>query len=149
MLLHGSNIEVNQSSMNDRIEELYIEELEKDITKKITEKGYEVTKCKVNAQISDKEENTKITKIKLIIKKNENSSTQEENENTLDVENKIVTEIQKIKTIDTTIEKEQTDKQVNNQEDDKKNKPTKSEIQNIKKFLIEEYGVNEKCLEIN
>ena len=24
-----------------------------------------------------------------------------------------------------------------------------SEIQNIKKFLIEEYGVNEKCLEIN
>ena len=28
-------------------------------------------------------------------------------------------------------------------------KVTNTDIQNIKKFLIEEYGVNEKCLEIN
>ena len=32
---------------------------------------------------------------------------------------------------------------------EKSQKVTKAEIQNIKKFLIEEYGVNEKCLEIN
>ena len=33
---------VNQTSMNERIKKLYSEELEKDITKKIKEKGYEV-----------------------------------------------------------------------------------------------------------
>ena len=60
---------LNQSSMDDRIQELYIQELEKDITKKLKEKGYEVSSCKVKAQISDKEEETKITKIKLKVKK--------------------------------------------------------------------------------
>lgn len=33
--------------------------------------------------------------------------------------------------------------------ENKEEKITKSDMQNIKKFLIEEYGVNEKCLEIN
>lgn len=61
--------EVNQTSMDARIEELYIEEIEKDVTKKLEEKGYEVTKCTVNAQISNNEEETKITKIKLTVKK--------------------------------------------------------------------------------
>ena len=48
--------------------------------------------------------------------------------------------------MDTTIQKEE------KTEDTKQNKDTKVkkiDIQNIKKFLIEEYGVNEKCLEIN
>ena len=60
---------VNQTSMNERIKVLYAEELEKDITKKVKEKGYSVEKCKVNVQISDNEEDTKINKIKLVIKK--------------------------------------------------------------------------------
>ncbi len=59
--------------MNERIKKLYSEELEKDITKKIKEKGYEVKKCKVSVQIADDEEETKINKIKLIV-----SKTQEE-----------------------------------------------------------------------
>ena len=56
------------------------------------------------------------------------------------VENKMVTEIQKIKKINIgTAEEEKTETtQIN-----------KTEIQNIKKFLMEEYGVNEKCLQIN
>ena len=55
-----------------------------------------------------------------------------------------MTEIQKIKKIDTNMEKniEEKEKQVD------KN-ITKSDIQNIKKFLIDEYGVNENCLEIS
>ena len=39
--------------------------------------GYEVTKCKVEAQIADTEEDTKITKIKLNIEKSENSNSDE------------------------------------------------------------------------
>ena len=56
--------------------------------------------------------------------------------------------IQKIKTINTTIESKQEDIS-KSEEKSKTQKLDKSDIQNIKKFLIEEYEVNEKCLEIN
>lgn len=131
---------VNQTSMNERIKVLYAEELEKDITKKVKEKGYSVEKCKVNVQISDNEEDTKINKIKLVIKKDKEKIQEKEN-----TENKIITEIQKIKKVDTQV---QTNKTEENKEAVSE-KIDKAEIQNIKKFLIEEYGVNEKCLEIN
>lgn len=135
---------LNQSSENDRIEQLYINELEKDITKKINQQGYDVKNCEVNAQISDEEVKTKINKIKIIVEKAEkNSQTEEEN-----IENQIIIQIQKIKPIKTEIKsndlKNQEDSQSKNSKD-----LSQSDIQNIKKFLIEEYGVNEKCLEIN
>ncbi len=131
--------EVDQTSMDKRIQELYIEQLEKDITKKVKEKGYEVITCKVNAQIADNEDDTKITKIKLKIKKGQPKEEIKE-----DVESKVVTEIQKIKTVNTTIDKNKKSK-----EDKKEENVTKAEIQNLKKFLIEEYEVSEKCLEIS
>lgn len=136
---------LNQTSMDERIKELYIEELEKDINKKLTEKGYEVTSCKVKAEISDKEEETKISKIKVNIKKAQKDESSDNKEEEQNFENQIVTEIQKIKPIDTYVKTN--DRQ---QEDTNKNTElSKSDIQNIKKFLIEEYGVSEKCLEIN
>lgn len=131
---------VNQTSMNERIKVLYAEELEKDITKKVKEKGYSVEKCKVNVQISDNEEDTKINKIKLVIKKDKEKIQEKEN-----TENKIITEIQKIKKVDTQVQTNKTDEN----KEAVSEKIDKAEIQNIKKFLIEEYGVNEKCLEIN
>lgn len=131
---------VNQTSMNERIKVLYAEELEKDITKKVKEKGYSVEKCKVNVQISDNEEDTKINKIKLVIKKDKEKIQEKENR-----ENKIITEIQKIKKVDTQVQTNKTDEN----KETVSEKIDKAEIQNIKKFLIEEYGVNEKCLEIN
>jgi len=123
---------INQSSMDERIKELYMQELEKDITKKLKEKGYAVTNCKVKAKIADNEEDTQIIKIKMNVQKSK------ENQQEQSIENQIVTEIQKIKPIDTS-----------SKEKGKSTKVNKSDIQNIKKFLIEEYGVNEKCLEIN
>lgn len=137
---------LDQSSMDERIQELYIQELEKDITKKLKEKGYEVTTCKVKAQISDKEEETKITKIKVKVQKPQEDTIQKKEE---DLENQIVTQIQKIKPIDTTIQQEEKEKSEESSQENKSTKVNKSDIQNIKKFLIEEYGVNEKCLEIN
>ncbi len=137
---------LDQSSMDERIQELYIQELEKDITKKLKEKGYEVTTCKVKAQISDKEEETKITKIKVKVQKSQEDTIQKKEE---DLENQIVTQIQKIKPIETTIQQEEKEKTEESSQENKSTKVNKSDIQNIKKFLIEEYGVNEKCLEIN
>lgn len=135
---------VDQTSMDERIKKLYEEELEKDITKKIKEKGFEVTKCKVSTQIADNEEESKINKIKLVIEKKKEAQQEEPEENT---ENKIVTEIQKIKKVNAKIEINNEEETENSEE--KVEKVTKADIQNIKKFLIEEYGVNEKCLEIN
>lgn len=133
--------EVNQTSMNKRIKKLYEQELEKDITKKLKEKGFEVKSCNVATQVSTNEnEETKINKIKVSIDKiNTTNKIEEKNK-----ESKIVTQIQKIKRIDTNVgeNKDEKEKQEN------KN-ITKSDIQNIKKFLIDEYGVNENCLEIN
>lgn len=151
----SSNV-VNQASMDERIEDLYQEELEKDITKKVEEQGFKVTSCKVEAKVpdnnnSENEEDTGITKIKLKIEKSDKK--EETNKST---ENKVVEEIQKIKKVDTSINDSQTsnqDEENNNEEntneDTNNSKVTRSDIQNIKKMLIEEYGVSEKCLEIN
>ena len=151
----SSNV-VNQASMDERIEDLYQEELEKDITKKVEEQGFEVTSCKVEAKVpdnnnSENEEDTGITKIKLKIEKSDKK--EETNKST---ENKVVEEIQKIKKVDTSINDSQTrnqDEENNNEENTNENinnsKVTRSDIQNIKKMLIEEYEVSEKCLEIN
>lgn len=137
---------IDQTSMDERIKELYIQELEKDITKKVKEMGYEVTKCKVDAQISDKEEETKINKIKLNIEKLREEQKEEEQEGS--AEDKIVSEIQKIKKVDTTVEIEKNEEATENEKENTVT-ITKVDVQNVKKFLIEEYGVNEKCLEIN
>ena len=137
---------IDQTSMDERIEELYIQELEKDVTKKVKEMGYEVTKCKVEAQISDKEEDTKISKIKLKIEKSQEKQEEEEKDDS--TEDKIVSEIQKIKKVDNTVEIEKNEEKTENEKENK-TAITKVDIQNVKKFLIEEYGVNEKCLEIN
>lgn len=125
---------VEQKSMDERLEELYIEEIERDIIKKVEKKGYKVSMCKVDAKITKNEEETGITKIKLKVEKT-GEVKQEENSS---IENQIVTQVQKIKKVNT--------KKI---EEDKETSLEKSDIQNLKQFLIEEYEVNEKCLEIN
>lgn len=97
-LANGTTIneaeEVNQASMDARIKELYIEELEKDITKKLEDKGYKVTSCKVDAELSNEDGESKINKIKLQVEKSQESQTQSENS----IEDKIVTRDSKSKT---------------------------------------------------
>lgn len=145
------NENINQTSMDNRIQDLYEKELEKDITDKIENQGYKVNKCNVSASIvkdSENEENT-INKITLKIEKGKNLETKNPEEQNKTMENKIVTEIQKIKEIDTRINKENTGKEEKVQEKSNSTKVSRNDIQNVKKFLIEEYGVKEKCLEIN
>lgn len=128
----------NSVSINDRIENMYIEELEKDITTKVNNLGYEVISCNVETTPISNEEEVVIKKIELELI----SKTKEEQEET--VEDKLVKEIQKIKPINTTIKSENTISDKQNQ-----NSLNNTQLQEIKKFLIEEYGVDEKCLKIN
>ena len=156
---------LNQTSMDQRIKELYQDELEKDITKKVEEQGYKISSCRVQAEVptkeSQEENQTGISKIELRIKEkieNEsNDDTTGENSNNNQaqkesIENKIVTGVQRIKEVDVSgdgAKKQQDENEENNVQDRTNSKVTRSDIQNIKKFLIEEYGVSEKCLEIN
>ena len=126
-----------QTSMDKRIEELYIDKLEKDISKKVKEQGYDILNCEVEAKLNDSEENSEISKIRLQVKKNESNKVNDE----LTLENKVVEEIQKIRPINTNI--------VEREKSNKSEKITNEDKQKIKKFLMEEYGVKEKCLEIN
>ena len=140
-----SSENVNQSSMDKRIQEIYLEELEKDITNKLENKGYKVNKCAVKGRFENNEENG-ISEIYLEIEQGntENNSTNNEiSENTSinqTLEDVMVKEIQKIKEIDIG------ESQNNNEEETNLNN---TDIQKIKEFLIEEYGVSEKCLKIN
>lgn len=137
------SIEVNQESMDKRIEELYIQEIEKDITKKVSKKGYVVKYCRVKAKFTGDENNMGISKITLRVEKdvsNKEDETTEKDESE-EIEDKIVTEIQKIKKVDTKIS--------DNEKEDENTNLEKQDIQNLKKFLIDEYEVNEKCLVIN
>lgn len=177
-LLTSSNTrqETDQTSMDNRLQQIYQEELEKDIVQKIEEKGYEVTSCQVKTKLNltkqqevSQKTNTGsdngIEKIILGLKKaetNEEKSTndkQTQKEQTKEeastkseksTENKLIEEIQKIKKVEIGETKETQTKE-GNQAKSEKNKTTLSQadIQNVKKFLIEEYEVKESCLKIN
>ena len=60
-----ASVEVNQESMDKRINELYKEELEKDITEKLNQKGYKVESISVRTNRQD--DQWEIEKIQLKI----------------------------------------------------------------------------------
>ena len=126
----------NQTSVNSQIEEIYIEELEKDIVDKVNDLGYQVISCNVYATLSSQNKDSYIEEIVLTVEKEEQTNQDET------IEEKLVNEIQKIKPINTTIGE-------NKQKDDEDKSITNQDIQKIKKFLTEEYGVEETCLKIN
>lgn len=150
--------EVNQASMDDRLNKLYKEQLESDITQKVEEKGYDVRKCKVEAHISEsdtgiesitieidgKNDNTENSnnsnKTDATDNSNDSSKYSKNSENTL--EGKIVKEIQKIQKVEIDVSK-------GDDSEDTNSAITKTDVKMIKDFLTKEYGVSEKCLKIN
>lgn len=134
--------EVDQTSMDNRLNQIYKEELEKDITQKIKEKGYEVESCKVVAHISQNDSGIEKITLKISGKTIQNEETQE---NT--IEDKIVTEIQKIQKVEISISKNGENQE--EQETEASTNITKTDIKIIKDLLISEYGVSEKCLKIS
>ena len=153
--------EVNQASMDDRLNKLYKEQLESDITQKVEEKGYDVRKCKVDAHISESDTGIEYITIE-IDGKNDNveNSNDSDNSNKTDaienfngsskysknsentLEDKIVKEIQKIQKVEIDVSK-------GDDSEDTNSAITKTDVKMIKDFLTKEYGVSEKCLKIN
>ena len=137
---NATNEKIDQTSMDERIAQLYKEEIEKDIIKKVEEQGFKVNNCKVSVNLEETTEQSKITKIKLNLEKN-NETNYNQEEHKESIENTLVKEVQKIRKISIgSSEKNDTMVDIN---------VSKADISNVKKFLIEEYEVNETCLEIN
>lgn len=134
----------DQSSMDSRLNEIYKEELQKDIVKKIKEKGYEIENCKVTAHIS--QEDSGIEKIVLKVKSKINKDGSEKQE-TNTIEDKLVKKIQKVQKIEVKGSKNSQDSE--NDDEQENTNLTKTDIKIIKDFLIEEYGVSEECLRIS
>lgn len=153
--------EVNQTSMDDRLNQLYKEQLESDITQKIEEKGYDVRKCKVEAHISESDTGIESITIEIDgknentenVNNSDNSNKTDATENSNDsskysknsgntLEDKIVKEIQKIQKVEIDISN-------SDDSEDTNSTITKTDVKIIKDFLTQEYGVGEKCLKIN
>lgn len=139
--------EVDQTSMDNRLNEIYKEQLEKDIIQKIKVEGYEVESCKVSAHISESDSGIENITVKIKSKIDLDEETDNQKDNTNSIENTIVKEIQKIQKVDVKVsEATQDDNEDASQED---TNITKTDIRIIKKILVKEYGVNEKCLKIS
>ena len=153
--------EVNQASMDDRLNKLYKEQLESDITQKVEEKGYDVRKCKVDAHISESDTGIEYITIEIDGKNgnvensnnSDNSNKTDATDNSTDsskysknsgntLEDKIVKEIQKIQKVEIDVSK-------GDDSEDTNSAITKTDVKMIKDFLTKEYGVSEKCLKIN
>ena len=64
-----SQYEIDQSSMDARIEKIYLEELEKKTQDKFQDNGFVVTKCKVDAVLDTTKKNAGISLITIKIEK--------------------------------------------------------------------------------
>lgn len=65
-----SKTQINQKSMDTRLEELYLKQLEEDINKNVKEFGYEVYKCEIEADLKNSNKSAGIQKIKLVLEEN-------------------------------------------------------------------------------
>lgn len=68
----SSSGEINQESMDLRLKNLYIEQIETNVKNKVNELGFNVEKCKVDAQLDTDKSNAGINRIDLILNRKQN-----------------------------------------------------------------------------
>lgn len=130
----SSGVEVNQESMDKRLEQLYIEELEKDLKNKVKEKGYNVTSCRIDAVLNENSSNKGINKIKLKVSKL--NSTNDKNSSVNSIEKvEIKVGLDKVLSSDSNEEK-------------KDNEASKIEIAELRKTLSDYYQLDIKKIDI-
>lgn len=135
---------VNQSSMDDRLNQIYKEQLEKDIIQKITNEGYDVESCKVMAHVSENDSGIESIILKV---KSKSEIGDNEGQSGSTIEGIIVKEIQKVQKVEVNVfeRSQENDNSSNYEESD----ITKTDRNKIKNFLMKEYGVSDECLRIS
>ena len=70
----NSNNDINQESMDKRLESLYIEQIETNVKSKLEEFGYVTLKCNVEAVLDTNKSDSGIKRIDLIIREKQNEN---------------------------------------------------------------------------
>ena len=120
-----------QESVNDKIEDSYIKELENDITRMVEEQGYNVKSCKIDARIYSGDKDAGIKSINIILL---SKNKKEENNNNSDIE---------------TVNKVEIGVNIGDNEKTEENDITDKDIKTLKKFLSEHYEIDKKVININ
>ena len=143
---------MDQTSMDNRLNELYKQKLEKDIIQKVNDEGYEVENCNVNAHISDNDTGIELITLKLKEKLTEEDTNllDDNSINSVDtIENALISEIQKIQKVEIGVSDNKITENTQGEENKQNQNITKADINKVKKLLKKEYGVSEKCLKIS
>ena len=72
-----SQYQVDQSSMDEKLEKIYLEELKNTVISKFEENGFEVIKCEIDAVLDTTKKNAGIHSIMVKIKDSSNESSLE------------------------------------------------------------------------
>ena len=142
----------DQTSMDNRLNELYKQKLEKDIIQKVNDEGYEVENCNVNAHISDNDTGIELITLKLkekLTEEDTNLADDNSINSTDTIENVLVSEIQKIQKVEIGVSDNKITENTQGEENKQNQNITKADINKVKKLLKKEYGVSEKCLKIS
>ena len=73
-----NDIAIDETTVDKRLEKIYLEELEKNITGKFEENGYIVNKCKIDAVLNSNQKNAGIHSITVKIEKTDETSKLDE-----------------------------------------------------------------------
>lgn len=121
--------EIDQSSMDARLEQLYLEEVEKTITEDLANIGYKVMKCKIDVSLNNKVNKSTIQSINLKVKKYIRKNTTSEIEAVEDVE--------------------KVDISINNNEKEDTTYIENEDINKIKSFILQKYDIEENKIHIS
>lgn len=141
--LENSNsiTKIEKSDTQSNIEELYIEQFEKDVINRVEKLGYNVNKCEVDIEIDATKENAGINQINL------NISLKKEGENDIKTENIKIENIQEVEISINDDEKENNTNITNNNTNDGQRKETEN-TKKIKKKLSEYYEIDENKINV-
>lgn len=142
----------DQTSMDNRLNELYKQKLEKDVIQKVNDEGYEVEECNVKAHVSDSDTGIELITLKLkekLTEEDTNLADDNSINSTDTIENVLVSEIQKIQKVKIGVSDNKITENTQGEENKQNQNITKADINKVKKLLKKEYGVSEKCLKIS
>lgn len=123
----------SQSSIDDKVEELYIKELEQDISKTVEEQGYTVDKCEIEAVVYSDDEEAGISSINITISSKSNVYSEESNQSDVEEVNQVEIEVN----ID------------NTNQNVESSSITEKDIKELKKYLSDYYEIDKDIININ
>lgn len=145
------NEKLNQTSMDERLQELYVQELEKNIKAKVEQEGYNAISCKVDAVLYGDEENQEIKKVSVVVSK-DNKNNESVNHSDSQSVTDTVKEESNVKSINKVEINVGMDKILGEKDDIDVNDDERSnvkDIQDLKNVLSSYYEIDSKKINIS